>query len=168
MHHGFQWCYSSNEKCSQEVIFHYWDGCLSDQAHVDQTYPDVVRIHVETVPWLPTSEGAIQRVLFSAGKQHDSLKKETMDKTLENTLKVVINTKLPTCDDEGVFTDVDDTHTGNTSSLRCHELGRRKGVQEVVVYTKFRLWYGDCFFDRAGVTERRESANCNTQVAQAK
>ena len=37
-------------------------------------------------------------------------KKKTMDKTLENTLKVVINTKLPTCDDKGVFTDVDDTY----------------------------------------------------------
>ena len=27
------------------------------------------------------------------------------DKTLENTLKAGINTKLPTCDDKGVFTD---------------------------------------------------------------
>ncbi len=34
-------------------------------------------------------------------------KKKTMDKTLENTLKESINTKLPTCDDKGVFTDDD-------------------------------------------------------------
>ena len=67
---------------------------------------------METVPWLPTvaSEGAIERVFFSTGKQYDFLKKKTVDKTLENTLKVIINTKLPTCDDKGVFTDVDDTY----------------------------------------------------------
>ncbi len=62
--------YTSNDKFSQEVIFHYLDGCLSGHAHVNQTYPDVVRIHVETVPWLPTFEGVIERVFFSAGK-HD-------------------------------------------------------------------------------------------------
>ncbi len=50
------------------------------------------------------------RVFFSAGKQHDALKKKTMDKTLKRTLKVAINTKLPTCDDKGVFTDDDDTY----------------------------------------------------------
>ena len=33
-----------------------------------------------------------------------------MDKTLENTLKVSINTKLPTCEDKVVFTDDDDTY----------------------------------------------------------
>jgi hypothetical protein len=42
---------------------------------------------------------------FSGGKQHDALKKRTMDKTLESTLKAGTNTKLPTCDDKGVFTD---------------------------------------------------------------
>ena len=31
-----------------------------------------------------------------------------MDKTLENTLKAGINTKLPTCDAEGVFDDDDE------------------------------------------------------------
>jgi hypothetical protein len=41
---------------------------------------------------------------FSAGKQHDALKKRIMDKTLESTLKASINTTLPTCDDKGVFT----------------------------------------------------------------
>ena len=44
------------------------------------------------------------------GKQYDSLKKRTMDKTLESTLKESINTTLPTCDDKGVFTDDDDTY----------------------------------------------------------
>jgi hypothetical protein len=37
-------------------------------------------------------------------------RKTSMDKTLEITLKVVINTKLSTCDDKGVFTDDDDTY----------------------------------------------------------
>ncbi len=40
----------------------------------------------------------------------DALKKKTMDKTLEDTSKSSINTKLPTCDDKGVFTDDDDTY----------------------------------------------------------
>jgi hypothetical protein len=52
----------------------------------------------------------IERVFFSTGKQHDTLKKKTMDKTVESTLKSSINTKLPTCDDKGVFTDDDDTY----------------------------------------------------------
>jgi hypothetical protein len=49
-------------------------------------------------------------MFFSAGKQHDVLKKNTIDKTLESTLKASINTMLPTCDDKGVFTDDDDTY----------------------------------------------------------
>jgi hypothetical protein len=57
----------------------------------------------------PASGGGIERVFFSDGKQHDTLKK-TMDKTLENTLKSSVNTKLLTCDDKGVFTDDDDTY----------------------------------------------------------
>jgi hypothetical protein len=59
---------------------------------------------VETVPWLPCG---IDRVFFADGKQHDDLKKKTIDKTLESTLKASINTKLLTCDDKGVFTDDD-------------------------------------------------------------
>jgi hypothetical protein len=58
----------------------------------------------------PVSGGGIERVFFSAGKQHDALKKRTMDKTLENTLKSSINTTLPTCNDKGVFTADDDTY----------------------------------------------------------
>jgi hypothetical protein len=38
----------------------------------------------------PASGEGIERVLFSAGKQHDALKKKTMDKTLEITLKVTL------------------------------------------------------------------------------
>ena len=49
----------------------------------------------------PASGGGIERVFFSAGKQHDDLKKRTMDKTLESTMKASINTKLSTCDDKG-------------------------------------------------------------------
>ena len=56
----------------------------------------------------PASGGGIERVFFSSGKQHDALKKRTMDKTLESTMKASVNTKLPTCDDKGVFTDDDD------------------------------------------------------------
>ena len=56
------------------------------------------------------SGGGIERVFFSSGKQHDALKKNTMDKTLESTLKASIKTMLPTCDDKGVFTDDDDTY----------------------------------------------------------
>ncbi len=41
--------------------------------------------------------------VFSAGKQHDTLKKRTMDKTLKITMKSLINTTLPTCDDKGVL-----------------------------------------------------------------
>jgi hypothetical protein len=77
------------------------------------------------------SGGGIERVFLASGKQHDTLRKKTMDKTLEITLKASINTKLPTCDDEGVFTDDDDTHTGNTSSLRCQEVGRRQGPEVI-------------------------------------
>ncbi len=58
----------------------------------------------------PASGGGIERVFFTAGKQHDALKKRTIDKTLENTLKTSINTTLPTCDVKGVFNDDDDTY----------------------------------------------------------
>ena len=36
--------YISNDKFSQVVIFHYWAGRLPGHAHVNQTYPDVVRM----------------------------------------------------------------------------------------------------------------------------
>ncbi len=36
--------YISNDKFSQGDIFHYWSGCLSGYAHVNQTYPNVVRM----------------------------------------------------------------------------------------------------------------------------
>jgi hypothetical protein len=58
----------------------------------------------------PASGDGIDRVFFSSGKQHDALKKRTMDKTLEITLKTSINTTLPTCDDKEVFTNDDDTY----------------------------------------------------------
>ncbi len=52
----------------------------------------------------------LERVLTTPGKQDDTLKKSTVDKTLENTLNVGMNTKFPTCDDKGVFTDDEDTY----------------------------------------------------------
>jgi len=100
--------YISNDNFSQEGIFDYWAGRLPGHAHVNQTYPDVVRMWRQ-FHGCPASGGGIERVFFSAGKQHDALKKRTMDKTLESTLKASINTTLPTCDDKGVFTD-DDTY----------------------------------------------------------
>ena len=101
--------YISYDKFSQEGIVDYWVGRLSGHAHVNQTYPDVVRMWRQ-FHGCPASGGGIERVFFSAGKQHDALKKRTMDKTLESTMKSSINTKLPTCDDKGVFTDDDDTY----------------------------------------------------------
>ena len=56
----------------------------------------------------PGSGGGIE--FTAAGKQHDDLKKMTMDKTLEITLKAGMNTKLPTCDDKGVLTDGEGTY----------------------------------------------------------
>jgi hypothetical protein len=36
--------YISNDKFSQEDIFDFWVGRLSGYVHVNQTYPDVVRM----------------------------------------------------------------------------------------------------------------------------
>ncbi len=58
----------------------------------------------------PGSGDGIERVFTADGKQHDDLKKRSMDKTMEITLKSEMNTKLPTCDDKGVFTDDEDTY----------------------------------------------------------
>jgi hypothetical protein len=58
----------------------------------------------------PVSGGGIERVFTTPGKQDHDLKKNTMDKTLEITLKTGMNTKLPTCDDKGVFTDDEGTY----------------------------------------------------------
>jgi hypothetical protein len=77
--------YISNDNFSQEVIFDYWNDNLSGHTHVKWTHPDVVR------------------------KQYDDLKKNTMDKTLENTLKTGMNTKLPTCDDKGWWRHIQET-----------------------------------------------------------
>ena len=88
--------YISNDKFSQEGIFHYWNGRLSGHTHVNQTYPDVVRMWRQ-FHGCPVSGGGIERVFFSAGKQHDTLKKKTRDKTLESTLKAGINTWCPGC-----------------------------------------------------------------------
>jgi len=49
----------------------------------------------------PGSGGRIELVFTAASKQHDALKKSTLDKTLESTLKAGMNTKLPTCDEKG-------------------------------------------------------------------
>jgi hypothetical protein len=58
----------------------------------------------------PGSGVGIDRVFTTAGKQHDDLKKNTMDKMLESTFKAGMNTELPTCHDIGVFTDDEGTY----------------------------------------------------------
>jgi hypothetical protein len=92
--------YISNDKFSQEDIFQYWAGRLPGHTHVNQAYPDLLRMWRQS-HGCPASGGRIER---------DVLKKKTMDKTLERTLKASINTRLPTCDDKGVFTDDDGTY----------------------------------------------------------
>jgi hypothetical protein len=96
--------YISNDNFSQKSIFDYWNGKLSGHTHVKRTYPDVVKMWIQ-FHGCHGSGGGIERVFTAAGKHHDALKKNTMDKTLESTLKTGMNTKLPTCDDKGVFTD---------------------------------------------------------------
>ena len=100
--------YISNDNFSQEGIFDYWNGHLPGHAHVKRTYPDVVRMWRQ-FHGCPGSGGGIERVFTAGGKHHDALKKSTMDQTLESTLKAGMNTKLPTCDDKGVFTDDEGT-----------------------------------------------------------
>ena len=65
----------------------------------------------------PGSGGGIERVFTAAGKQHDALKKSTMDKTLENTLKAGMNAycRLVMTKESSPMIK---THTGNASSLR--------------------------------------------------
>ena len=101
--------YISNDNFSQEGIFDYWNDNLPGHAHVKRTYPDVVRMWRQ-FHGCPGSGGGIERVFTAAGKQHDDVKKNTMDKTLESTLKAGMNTKLSTCHDKGVFTDDEDTY----------------------------------------------------------
>ena len=72
------------------------------------------------------------RQFHGSGKQLDALKKRTMDKTLEITLKVSINTTLRlvmTKESSPMMM----THTEKASSLQCQEVGRRKGAKAVVV-----------------------------------
>jgi hypothetical protein len=64
--------YISNDKFSQEDIFYYWAGRLPGYAHVNQTYPDVVRMWKQ-FHGCPVSGVGIDRVFFSSGKQHDDL-----------------------------------------------------------------------------------------------
>jgi hypothetical protein len=101
--------YISNDNFSQEGIFDYWNDHLSGHAHVKGTYPDVVGMWRQFHGG-PGSGDGIERVFTATGKQHDDLKKRTMGKTLESTLKSGMNTKLPTCDDKGAFTDDEDTY----------------------------------------------------------
>ena len=82
--------YTPDDNFSQTGIFEYWHSKTSK-------YPDLARMW-RRFHACPASGGGIERVFTAAGKQHDNLKKKTMDKTLESTLKAGLNTKLPTCD----------------------------------------------------------------------
>ena len=65
----------------------------------------------------PGSGDGIERVFTTDGKQHDDLKKSTMDKTLENIFKTGMNTyyRLVMTKESSPMMK---THTGNASSLR--------------------------------------------------
>ena len=95
--------YTPDDNFSQTGIFEYWHSKTSK-------YPDLARMWRQFHA-CPASGGGIERVFTAAGKQHDDLKKKTIDKTLESTLKAGLNTKLPTCDAEGVFHDDEGTYT---------------------------------------------------------
>ena len=82
--------YISNDNFNQEDIFDYWNDHLSGHAHVKRTYPDVVRMWRQFHS-CPGSGVGIERVFTAVAKQHDDLKKRTMDKTLEITLKTGIS-----------------------------------------------------------------------------
>ena len=108
--------YIGNDKFSQEGIFQYWAGCLSGHAHVNQTYPDVVRMWRQ-FHGCPASGGGIERVFFSAGKQHDALKKNPWTRpwkahgryqSIPNCRRVTTKESSPTMM----------THTGNASRPR--------------------------------------------------
>ena len=68
-----------------------------------------------------------------------------MDKTLESTLKASVHQSIRSC--RLVMTRESSpmmmTYTGNASNLQCQEVGRRKGVKEVVViwaYSVVLVW----------------------------
>ncbi len=67
--------YISNDKFSQEDIFDYKAGRLPGHGHVNQTYPDVVRMWRQ-LHGCPASGGGIEQVFFSAGKQRCSQEKD--------------------------------------------------------------------------------------------
>jgi hypothetical protein len=78
--------YISNNNFGQEDIFYYWNGQLLGHTHVKWTYPHVVRMWRQ-FHGCPGSGAGIVWVSITGGKQHDALKKSTMDNTLEGTLK---------------------------------------------------------------------------------
>ncbi len=63
--------YISNDKFSQEDIFQYWTGCLPGHSHVNQVYPDVVRMWRQFHGY-PASGGGIERVFFSVTTKESS------------------------------------------------------------------------------------------------
>ena len=101
--------YYLNDNFSQEDIFLYWYGYLSGNVHVNRTCTEVVRMWRQFQGSTPSGCGILPESV-SFLQSGETLKNRTMDKTLENTFKSGINTKLPTCDDRGVFTDDDDVY----------------------------------------------------------
>jgi hypothetical protein len=77
-----------------EDIFDYWNDHLSGHTHVKRTYPDVVRMwrQFHGCPWIWRWD-RVSLYYTCNTKHHDILKKNTMNKTLENTLKTGMNTK---------------------------------------------------------------------------
>ena len=105
--------YICNDKFSQEDIFHYWSGRLSGHTHVNQTYPDVVRMWRQ-FHGCPASGSGIERVSFQ----------------LENSM--MLSRKI-------LWTRPWKPH----SRHQCQEVVRSKGAKSVVViwaYSVALVW----------------------------
>jgi hypothetical protein len=95
----------------RKVSFTIGFGRLSGYTHVNQTYPDVVRMW-RLFQGCPGSGVGIEWVFFSSGKQYDVLKKKNYGQDpagKTHRRHQSSQSMFPTRDDKGVFTDNDDT-----------------------------------------------------------
>ncbi len=90
-----------------------------------------VKIEVKTRSELKTQ---------SVGKQHDDLKKRTMDKMMENTMKTGMNTKLPMTNESSPMMM---THIGNVSGYGGWEV---VCLSLVMILTLCGIFYDFLFF----------------------
>jgi hypothetical protein len=107
----YDWSCQTRNRCVLSILesFSSRTKHKSDPHHVGGMSKHLISLLRSVPGWYwktqfltsPMSGGGIMWVFFSDGKQHDSLKKRTVDTTLENTVKSGINIKLPTWDDKG-------------------------------------------------------------------